>query len=289
MKIAACVVWYNPDENCIKNLKSYFYSASPIRHLYIVDNSSYDNTKLLEHLIERNDITYIANKKNNGIAKALNQGCELAIRSGFQYIMTMDQDSIYLNDNFLRYMKEIDKNLDKAESFAPNTIQPKEVLPFILRIKKTLIHEGNDFVFCDRCITSGNVINLDIWNKIGGFNEDLFIDQVDFDFCYRLTNNTQEKRGVVLKFQSIFLTHSIGSPKKSLLPEFDSHSGVRIYYIFRNMLYMRKWYPHRFTYKDYKFLIIFFIKNRFNKGTALYLTKAVKDYKNGVLGQYNAN
>lgn len=284
MTIAACVVWYNPDENCLKNIKSYFYSASPITHLFIIDNSNCDNKNLLDIFPMDNNITYIANKNNNGIAKALNQGCKLAIEAGYQYIMTMDQDSVFLNDNFERYIKEINANQDKAGSFAPNTVQPKETLSFALYWKNKIIKKKKDLIFVDKCISSGNVINLELWKILGGFNEDLFIDQVDFDFCYRLT-----KQKKILKFQHIYLTHSIGIPKKSLLPEFDSHSGVRIYYIFRNNLYMKKWYPNRFTFKDYKFLVLFYIKNCLNKQNALYIKKALKDYKDGILGEYNAN
>ena len=35
-------------------------------------------------------------------------------------------------------------------------------------------------------MTSGNLLNLKIAEKIGDFEEKLFIDEVDHDYCYRI-------------------------------------------------------------------------------------------------------
>ena len=35
-------------------------------------------------------------------------------------------------------------------------------------------------------ITSGNIINLSLYKNIEGFNEELFVDFVDFDLCYQI-------------------------------------------------------------------------------------------------------
>ena len=52
----------------------------------------------------------------------------------------------------------------------------------------------------ERVIASGNIINLQAWNKVGRFDNSLFIDEVDHDFCHRLT---QEKYKISFRIYEI--------------------------------------------------------------------------------------
>ena len=92
----------------------------------------------------------------------------------------------------------------------------------------------------DECITSGSLLNIKAWNKIGGFDENLFIDGVDFDICYRLKKNGYK----ILCIQSVVLLHELGHIEYHRFLFWrvlvKNHSAFRKYYIARNIIYIAK-------------------------------------------------
>jgi rhamnosyltransferase len=101
----------------------------------------------------------------------------------------------------------------------------------------------------DYLITSGSVVNLTLFDEIGGFDEALFIDEVDLEYCYR----AKTKGYKIIKFTHIFLQHSLGkisyfrSLKSGKLTPRTLHSPLRVYYMLRNYLYVAKLYPNQFN------------------------------------------
>ena len=79
MKLAGVVVLYNPDQKVINNINSYI---DELDTLYLVDNSSADNSTLFTH----EKVEYIPLQKNTGIAHALNVGAKKAIDHNFHYL-----------------------------------------------------------------------------------------------------------------------------------------------------------------------------------------------------------
>ena len=83
-------------------------------------------------------------------------------------------------------------------------------------------------------------MNIKAWSEIGGFDERMFIDGVDFDICYRL-----RQRGYkIYCIHSVVLLHEIGHIEyhrflfwKVLVM---NHSAFRKYYIARNVIYTAK-------------------------------------------------
>ena len=59
----------------------------------MVDNSDNIDNALKEKINHFKKVEYIQNKANIGIAAALNIGAKKAIEDGFEYLLTMDQDS----------------------------------------------------------------------------------------------------------------------------------------------------------------------------------------------------
>lgn len=250
MKLAAVVVWYNPSNitNIIENIKSY---ADFLEKVYIVDNSSTNNSELAEKL---SNAVYIPNFKNLGIAAAQNIGCDHAIKDGFDWVITMDQDSRFLDGDFEKY-KVLAESYSIQEknvaSFSPNMCAPdkKQIAISILiknQIKKCLgLYKNNfpnaqksDVEYVKRVIASGNIINLNIWNSIGKFDEAFFIDEVDHEFCIRLFLNNFK----IVRFNNVYLKHSLGTRKRTFFPKCTYHNNFRLFYIFRNKLIVFKRY-----------------------------------------------
>lgn len=58
-------------------------------------------------------------------------------------------------------------------------------------------------------LTSGTLIKLEAWRNIGLFNELLFVDEVDHEFCYRLRSEDYN----IVKVNGVFMNHKIGRHK----------------------------------------------------------------------------
>ena len=113
MKIAGTVVWYNPDSENNKNIKTYI---DYVEKLYIIDNSKKDNKKLSEELNNKK-IEYIYNNgKNLGISSALNLAFEKAKKVVFE------EEAYVPNEVTLQAMKEVEQmRRDKNTKFFDST------------------------------------------------------------------------------------------------------------------------------------------------------------------------
>lgn len=267
MKIAPVVVLYKPQELSIQNIINNILSYSQFcRMTFIVDNSSEDNTFITKYI--PNSI-YIHNKNKGGIAGALNRGIEEAIKHDFDYILTMDQDSSFEKGMFEKYVKQVRNNISFADSFTlklnlpakKNTSLfkwPREYIPDCIKkivkyklLKKTMTEpaEEKEIVFVEKCFTSGNIISAEIWNKTGFFDEDLFIDEVDFDFCSKIIL----VKGKILKFNNCSMNHILGNQFFSVFPKcYYTKSRLRFYYIIRNKFIQKFRYESKLKVHDYK-------------------------------------
>ena len=69
---------------------------------------------------------------------------------------------------------------------------------------------NEDVIEVDKCITSASLVPVSAWNDVGGFNEELFIDFVDHDFCAKLKEHGYR----ILQIGSVKLSHELGKGKK---------------------------------------------------------------------------
>lgn len=259
MKLAACCVLYNPESigipQIVNNIKSYSLFCEKI---YIVDNSPVENEnykKTFLSSIEKSNYIYNGNK--GGIAGAHNRSCQKALKEDCDYILLMDQDSFFDKGQFSLFLTlieeyaSIDKNL---VSFSPSIKNlNKTVTLFDLLRKKILsplkrkILGKNwkpriipDVVYPTEVIASGNVFKLSAWSKVNGFDEKLFIDEVDFDFCHKLIRYKYK----IITFNKVQISHFFGTKIFSLIKRnYQGYKENRIYYIFRNQYIEKNRFP----------------------------------------------
>ena len=108
-------------------------------------------------------------------------------------------------------------------------------------------------------MTSGNIINLDIYKCVEGFKEWMFIDCVDFEYGLNV-----RKQGYTIKqINTVFLDHELGDYEiKYFLNKkifCDNHSALRRYYIVRNSFYLYDLYHDDFQ------IIVRLLKDKLNK------------------------
>jgi len=271
LKIEGVVILYNPDESILNNIKSY---VNEIRQLYIIDNSENKNQKLIDKIKKiSNKCIYVDNKGNKGIAYALNVGAKLAIENGSNWLLTMDQDSKFTNNN-LRYL--IEYTLEKNDKNI-GIISPLHSTH--LKNSKKLVNEENVMTV----MTSGNLINLDAFKLIGGFKEYYFIDAVDWEYCLNLNINNFK----VIRFNKSILEHNLGeiSLHKNFFHkeiEIYNHNKIRKYYIVRNKLLISKEYFKYFPRVSLSYIksifvdfknVIFYEKDKIEK--IKYMSKGI--------------
>lgn len=288
MKIACVIVWYNPEElgtnTAIQNILNY---SEYFGHIFIIDNSNNNN---YDFAVQIPNSVYIPNLENLGIARALNQGCEKALESGYDWVMTMDQDSNWNKENLLLYLSESEKLAlidEKNVSFSPLLIGNKRSI--LSDIKHKIIKENNYtmYQFVDRVITSGNILKLAIWKLLEGFNESLFIDEVDHEFCYRL----RERGYKIIEIYTCSMSHNMGINKKYFFPHPCQHTGVRIYYMVRNMLFIKKNYYVYFAKLNYQHILFSFMVEilLFHFWDFKYFYRGIKDAHSNIFGKYRYN
>ena len=224
-KIAGCVILYNPDADVVVNIASYI---DYLDLLYVVDNQHGDS--VIEQLGQRyqEKIVPIRHNENMGIAFSLNEALKLA-KDKYDFLLTMDQDSRFSPASMVRLKSEIlrfDWKKTLAIGASIESFGFEEPAEPAISWKQTV-----------NMITSGNIVSVKNALAIGGYDEDLFIDEVDSDFCirgvkagYKLYTNTG----------GVYLLHSLGNPSYHKyfghVTKVQNHNKTRKYYIFRNRL-----------------------------------------------------
>lgn len=273
------VVLYNPTIEDIKNINNYITSVNIV---YVYDNSERDNSDLLRQRLKSENYVYLHNGKNDGISKALNEILRIAKAQGYRYIIFLDQDSIFEGEQ----MKQL---LHFALELQMNDIAM--YVPYVL-FENDKLNINKEWEFVDFAITSGNLFDIEICDKIGRFDEKLFIDGVDRDYCFRILKNNYK----ICRYNKVLLKQCLGTGKKNIFGTYE-HSVIRNYYIFRNRLYMINKYPEIFKgAKKMKSLHLSIVKQvlsiifceRDKQAKLRIIKKATRDYKNGLMYEYQS-
>ena len=285
-KVAAIIVSYNPDSNLFDSIN---LLLNQVEKVIIVDNGSKEKYVKYIKSINEDKIEIILNKENLGIATALNIGVRKALENGYECILTMDQDS-KASPDMVKKMFNVYNSINREERKDILSIFPNFVDERIQSIEEN--SNMNSYGYVDADITSGNLLRKEVFEKVGFFDDSLFIDLVDTDFCMRLN----EKGIKMIKIRDAVLYHSLGESKtiKGILGSFNTsnHSALRRYYMTRNRFYIWEKYKglNSFTLNRDKKLfkkefvkIILGEKDKVNK--IKMVLRGYKDYKKGIKGK----
>lgn len=229
MEIAAGIVLYNPNLCRLKeNIESIY---KQVELLILIDNESLEINKIEKEYKNYNKIILIKNNKNLGIATALNQIMFFSKSKGYKWVLTLDQDSVCPTNMIEEYIKYV--YIEKVAIISPLIIDRNNK-----RIPKVI--NSRDYENIEKCITSGSLINAVIWDKVGRFDDIMFIDEVDFEFCERVINNNY----YIIRVNKISMLHEIGNitNRKFLIWDVTvkNHNAFRKYYIAKNVIYVAK-------------------------------------------------
>lgn len=256
MKLLAIVITFYPDLNdSIKNILRYI---KYVDLLIIWENTpKADREKYRILLSEYSDkILYKGTGKNEGIAYPLNQVVKYGLNNGYTHLLTMDQDSYFIN--FKDYKSTIEKYIDQYQFgiFSPNI--------------NNIIKSENEIEKIPEAITSGSIYKLDIFKQELFFREDFFIDMVDNEFCYHAY--TMNILTVILPKSN--LKQKFGNMTQHGRLATQNYSAFRIYHIIRNYIVTWKMYPKLIQNKQ-----VFIQKAIFNRIIKIILFESHKKQK----------
>lgn len=230
-KIFAGIVLYNPDiERLKENVDNIINQVSRV----ILVNNGSENTEEIEQYLDglgKQKIIYKNLNKNKGIAAALNVIVNKCIDYNVNWVMTLDQDTVCNKDIVQKYRKYL-----KMDNVGQLTCE---------YIDRNFKNEDEKNKYGIRkiswCITSAALLNINAWKKVGGFDERLFIDEVDYDICLSM----REKGYYIYQIDFIGFVHEIGEGKSKKIGnkiiKTWNHSAFRRYYSTRNaMIVARK-------------------------------------------------
>lgn len=162
MKILCTIILFQPNWD---NLESLLEDMSKyIDNFFLWDNTpgGCGKDNFLGYIISRREN---AGAGNIGLSQAYNEAWIYASKYGYDYLMTMDQDSRWVGLDV--YISQIESHENKTQFnsvYFVSTTAGNSV-PF------TCIDSGG--------INSGAVIPIRFLNKIGGYNTDFFVDAID--------------------------------------------------------------------------------------------------------------
>ncbi len=232
-RIAALLVTYNPViEDLISNIYSYHLQFDKI---VLIDNSTVESkqTEIKNLIFFFKNIFIHQFFENTGIAKAQNFGMAYLTSLNFDFVVEIDQDSSLP----LNYVSKITKSYYKIAKHDGNKIAGIGPLPFDSLNNE--VYDGHainvGIKFVQYTLSSALLINLNTFNLIGPKDESLFIDLVDWEWCWRA-----KKYGYLTYIDTdLIFNHTMGNRHISFLFfRFGIPVPLRHYYSFRNSLLM---------------------------------------------------
>jgi len=228
LAICAGVVLHNPEIDLLtQNLEA----ISPqVQAIIAVDNGS-DNLDEARAALAGLSIHWVVNDINNGLAKALNQVVDAAASLGFEWVITLDQDSICDAAMVAEMLPAVK---DGVMMVAPRVIDRG----FIGKDAPDAT-PVDDFEDIRRCITSGALTRVAAVKSLGGFDNRLFVDQIDNDVSLRGI----ERGYRIVRANRALLNQRYGqtSIKRRVLwrtVRYHHYDAARIYYQQRNLVYV---------------------------------------------------
>jgi len=244
---AICVT-YNPEPKLLYKVLS--ACALQVEQVFILDNGSNDDIR--SWIPEAANIEPVLLEKNRGIAAAFNEGIKRARAEGFQYVLLLDQDSVIPDKIVEQYRTLLDHLRAAGHSVA--AIGPRYVNPRTKQIssffrfewfynRRLKAKELSTTVPTDFLISSGSFYPIDVFEKVGLFDKNLFIDHVDTEWCLRAAHRGLQCFGAA----EIIMEHSLGENEVQLWVfgrrTQPLHKPFRLYYIVRNSLLLYRM-PH---------------------------------------------
>jgi rhamnosyltransferase len=261
-RIASVTVAFNPNPAWLAAQLEAL--RGQVEEAIVVDNASAAATAELIRGLERpaSDgapaVRVISLADNHGVASGFNQGIEAAARRGCDYVLLLDHDSVpapAMVQALLAAHREACTRGPVA-AVGPRIRDARDQHEYgFIRLgwamnPRVRCADAAGLVPCDFLISSGCLISIEAFSRIGRFDDALFVDYVDLDWCCRARSIGFSLHGAC----AARLEHRMGDQTRTVLGgvRIHVHSPERLYYMMRNrlLLYGRSHMPLKWKLSD---------------------------------------
>lgn len=226
--IAVAIVLFHPSDSDLDNVRTL---ATWGVHVVAVVNAISDKQR--DKLPSQPGVSIIVNAANLGLARALNQAVGTAIDTGAHFVLMLDQDS--------RPTTEMMDRLAAAATAIETEGRSLACVAPLLRDRKAVLHDGtssNDIAGGATFATSGTMLTRKAWFAVGPMWEQLFIDGIDHEWCFRARASGFEN---VLITDAV-MAHDMGEDAINIMGRFRPvhRSPLRHYFIVRNTFWLAR-------------------------------------------------
>lgn len=234
-RLCAGVILFHPDQAVLGNVASY---AKEVECLYLADNTEPQlapnwGTGVLPAAAVR-----LPMGGNKGVATALNAMARKARDDGFAWMLAMDQDASFPPTTLRSYLAEVEE--------APEPGKIAVAVPLHMRDESDPRMDLARHEQLQIAMTAHSLINLEAHAALGGFWDELFIDEVDHEYCLRAVAAGYR----VVRCNRARILHHPGCVAHARIRgrevEYLRYSPGRLFTIIRNAIVLRRVYGARF-------------------------------------------
>ena len=258
--ILALVITYYPDKDLlIKNIQSIINNVNEI----LIWENTPSSERSCYRFVSDPKVSYHGEEENS-ITHALNYAWKYAVENKYDYLLTMDQDSVW--EDFNGFLHHTIHNPSRPPGiWGPNLNTHGDI--------------HNEFSEVRYLINSGMLQSVDTINKVGGWREDFRIDAFDIEYCY----HAKELGIKCYRVGGYLMEHTLGNPSVKRVFGKQLHllnySSSRLYEIYRNHIIVIRKYKEtkvlkrnflRFWMKDHLLAVLLGENNKMEKLCAIF-------------------
>jgi rhamnosyltransferase len=259
LKFCVAMVLFDPDWPSLCARLESLLEVCP--KLILMDNTPTTNANSIpsaevRQFLQTDRIQYQHLGSNLGICVAYNRAAQIAQSEGYQWMFTLDQDTL-ADADFIKSMLESSEAYEASTAYTANDVNVnfKDVGLFAPRL-----HLGDglfqgqsadehsavpNYSEVEVVMSSGCLLSLKVFLTLNGFDEDFWLDGFDHEYCFHL-KSAEFKR---IMCEDVLLTHSLGATTKESRffmrghRHISNHSAWRRRLIARNRRLLWSKYP----------------------------------------------
>ena len=234
-RLRAVVVLYHPDDDVLDMILSIARQG----YAPVVIANAIDVARL--ETLRRAGIEVVENAANMGLAVAFNQGIEHALASGAEHVMLLDQDTRppdAMADRLVGLADRVKASGRRLGCIGPVPVDRKRPGARTIAARSRAGTVDAELTDVSTIISSGMVIPRDALETVGGMWNELFIDQIDHEWCFR----ARAAGFAVIAATDVSMPHDMGDAGIQVFGRYKPvhRSPTRHFYIVRNTLWLAR-------------------------------------------------
>ena len=240
--IVSVIVTYNRKKLLRESIKSLLNQSYEGLDIYVVDNASTDGTdEYIQDLIDNNKVRYFNTNKNLGGAGGFQYGIRKAVKSGYEKIWIMDDDTI-CTPNALEMLLRADEDLNGEYGFICSDVKWTDGSPCAMNVPNIdnkwiqstdVLQKG--YIRCTQCSFVSCFFKASVVKEVGLPIKEFFVWGDDAEYTKRISDI----------YPSYFVpqsqvVHKIHSNIPTDISKDSPDRLFRYQFSYRNMYYVNK-------------------------------------------------